>query len=182
MEVSQLHHNSRPGGALLAQEAAAFDLLDSLDIEYDRVSHEPADTMEKCDDVAAVLGVPVCKNLFLCNRQKTAFYLLCMPPHKPFHTKDLSQQIHSARLSFAPEEQLWELLHCTPGSATVLGLMNDTEGRVQLLLDREVCEAEYFSCHPCLCTSTLKLKTKDVLETLLPRVGHQPIVVELPNE
>ncbi len=182
MEISQLYHNSRPEGALPAQETAAFDLLDSLGIEYDRVSHEPADTMEKCDAVTAVLGVAVCKNLFLCNRQKTAFYLLCMPPHKPFHTKDLSRQINSARLSFAPEEQLWELLHCTPGSATVLGLMNDTEGRVQLLIDRETYEAENFSCHPCLCTSTLKLKTKDVLETLLPHVSHTPIVVDLPNE
>ena len=182
MEVSQLNHNSRPEGELPAQETAAFDLLDSLGIEYDRISHEPADTMEKCDAVTAMLGVAVCKNLFLCNRQKTAFYLLCMPPHKPFHTKDLSRQINSARLSFAPEEQLWELLHCTPGSATVLGLMNDTESRVQLLIDRETYEAENFSCHPCLCTSTLKLKTKDVLEMLLPRVGHTPVVVDLPNE
>ena len=179
MEVSQLYHNSRPEGELLAQEAAAFDLLDSLGIDYDRVSHEPADTMEKCDAVAAVLGVAVCKNLFLCNRQKTAFYLLCMPPHKPFHTKDLSAQIDSARLSFAPEEQLWELLHCTPGSATVLGLMNDTEHQVRLLIDRETSEAEYFSCHPCLCTSTLKLKTKDVLEKLLPHTGHTPEIVQL---
>ena len=179
MEVSRLYHNSRPEGELLAQEAAAFDLLDSLGIDYDRVSHEPADTMEKCDAVAAVLGVAVCKNLFLCNRQKTAFYLLCMPPHKPFHTKDLSAQIGSARLSFAPEEQLWELLHCTPGSATVLGLMNDTEHQVWLLIDRETYEAEYFSCHPCLCTSTLKLKTKDVLEKLLPHTGHTPEVVQL---
>ena len=109
-----------------------------------------------------MLGVDVCKNLFLCNRQKTNFYLLCMPPHKAFHTKDLSHQIGSARLSFAPEEQLWDLLHCTPGSATILGLMNDDENRVQLLIDKETYEAEYFSCHPCLCTSTIKLKTSDV--------------------
>ncbi len=179
MEVSQLYHNSRPEGELLAQESAAFDLLDSLGIDYDRVSHESADTMEKCDAVAAVLGVAVCKNLFLCNRQKTAFYLLCMPPHKPFHTRDLSAQIGSARLSFAPEEQLWELLHCTPGSATVLGLMNDMEHQVRLLIDREIYEAEYFSCHPCLCTSTLKLKTEDVLEKLLPHTGHTPEIVQL---
>lgn len=178
----EVFHNSRPAGELAAQEAAAFDLLDSLGIDYDRVSHEAADTMEKCDAVADALGVVVCKNLFLCNRQKTAFYLLCMPPHKPFHTRDLSAQIGSARLSFAPEEQLWELLHCTPGSATVLGLMNDPDGRVRLLLDREIVESEWFSCHPCLCTSTLKLRTKDVLKTLLPCVGHTPTVVELPND
>ena len=118
MEISPIYHNSRPEGELPAQETAAFDFLDSLGIDYERVTHELADTMEKCDDVSTVLGVDVCKNLFLCNRQKTSFYLLCMPPHKAFHTKDLSHQIGSARLSFAPEEQLWELLHCTPGSAT----------------------------------------------------------------
>ncbi|MEI3349416.1 MAG: YbaK/EbsC family protein [Dysosmobacter sp.] len=121
----------------------------------------------------------MCKNLFLCNRQKTQFYLLCMGPDKPFHTKDLSHQIGSARLSFAPEEELWELLHCTPGSATILGLMNDPDHRVRLLMEREVYEAEYLSCHPCICTSSLKLKTRDVLDKLLPYTGHDVTVVDL---
>ena len=179
MYVSELYHNTRPDGELLAQEESAFDLLEELGIEYDRVSSDPADDMDKCDEVANVLGVPVCKNLFLCNRQKTRFYLLCMPPHKVFKTKDLSKQIGSARLSFAPEDALWDLLHCTPGSATILGLSHDTEHRVRLLLDREVREAEYMSCHPCICTSTLKLKTADVLEKLLPHTGHDWTVVDL---
>ena len=179
MEISPLSHNTRPDGALLPQEAAAFDLLEDLGIDYDRVSSEPADTMEKCAAVGTALGLPVCKNLFLCNRQKTKFYLLAMVPDKPFHTKDLSSQINSARLSFAPEEQLWELLHCTPGSATVLGLMNDTEHQVQLLMNREIYEQEYFTCHPCICTSTLKIRTADLLEKFLPRTGHEVTVVEL---
>ena len=179
MEISALYHNTRPEGELLPQEAAAFDLLEQLDIDYDRVSSEPADTMEKCAAVSAVLGMPICKNLFLCNRQKTQFYLLCMGPDKPFHTKDLSAQIGSARLSFAPEEKLWELLHCTPGSATILGLMNDSDHRVRLLMEREVYEAEYLSCHPCICTSSLKLKTRDVLDKLLPYTGHDVTVVDL---
>lgn len=179
MTISPIFHNARPEGELPPQESAAFDLLDTLGIDYDRVSHDAAFNMELCADVSAVLGVSVCKNLFLCNRQKTSFYLLCMPPDKPFHTKDLSAQINSSRLSFAPEELLWELLHCTPGSATVLGLANDTENRVQLLIDREVYEAPCFSCHPCICTSTLRLKTADVLETLLPAMGHAPVIVDL---
>ena len=108
MEISQLYHNTRPEGELLPQEAAAFDALERLGIDYDRVSSEPADNMEKCAAVSEVLGMPICKNLFLCNRQKTQFYLLAMGPDKPFHTKDLSHQIGSARLSFAPEEELWE--------------------------------------------------------------------------
>ena len=180
MTISPIFHNARPEGELPPQESAAFDLLDTLGIDYDRVSHDAAFNMELCADVSAVLGVSVCKNLFLCNRQKTSFYLLCMPPDKPFHTKDLSAQINSSRLSFAPEDSLWELLHCHPGSATVLGLANDTEHRVQLLLlDREVYDAPYMSCHPCICTSTLKLKTSDVLTRLLPHTGHTPIVVDL---
>lgn len=179
MTISPLTHNTRPEGELPPQEAAAFDLLEKLGIEYDRVSSDPADTMEKCAEVSKVLGVPICKNLFLCNRQKTQFYLLAMGPDKPFRTKDLSAQIGSSRLSFAPEESLWELLHCTPGSATVLGLANDTENRVQLLIDREVYDAPCFSCHPCICTSTLRLKTADVLETLLPTIGHAPVIVDL---
>lgn len=179
MTISPIFHNARPEGELPPQESAAFDLLDTLGIDYDRVSHDAAFNMELCADVSAVLGVSVCKNLFLCNRQKTSFYLLCMPPDKPFHTKDLSAQINSSRLSFAPEDSLWELLHCHPGSATVLGLANDTEHRVQLLLDREVYDAPYMSCHPCICTSTLKLKTSDVLTHLLPHTGHTPIVVDL---
>lgn len=179
MTISPIFHNARPEGELPPQESAAFDLLDTLGIDYGRVSHDAAFNMELCADVSAVLGVSVCKNLFLCNRQKTSFYLLCMPPDKPFHTKDLSAQINSSRLSFAPEDSLWELLHCHPGSATVLGLANDTEHRVQLLLDREVYDAPYMSCHPCICTSTLKLKTSDVLTRLLPHTGHTPIVVDL---
>ena len=179
MTLSPVCHNTRPAGVLPEQEAAAFDLLERLGIDYDRVSHDAAFNMELCAEVGRALDVSVCKNLFLCNRPKTAFYLLCMMPDKPFHTKDLSAQINSSRLSFAPEELLWELLHCTPGSATVLGLANDTERRVQLLIDREVYDAPYFSCHPCICTSTLRLKTADVLETLLPAIGHAPVIVDL---
>ena len=179
MTLSPVYRNTRPAGELPAQEAAAFGLLERLGIDYDRVSHDAAFNMELCAEVGRALNVSVCKNLFLCNRQKTSFYLLCMPPDKPFHTKDLSAQINSSRLSFAPEDSLWELLHCHSGSATVLGLANDTEHRVQLLLDREVYDAPYMSCHPCICTSTLKLKTSDVLTRLLPHTGHTPIVVDL---
>ena len=172
-------HKGRPADKRIDKEERCYALLDSLGIEYYRVDHEHADTIEACHGIESVLGCGICKNLFLCNRQKTSFYLLCMPPDKPFHTKDLSAQINSSRLSFAPEDSLWELLHCHPGSATVLGLANDTEHRVQLLLDREVYDAPYMSCHPCICTSTLKLKTSDVLTRLLPHTGHTPIVVDL---
>ena len=181
MYIDPTRYSGRPAdcASRLPKEQRCYDLLGRLGIAYFRVDHDHADTIEACEAVEQVLGEKICKNLFLCNRQKTQFYLLCMGPDKPFHTKDLSHQIGSARLSFAPEEELWELLRCTPGSATVLGLMNDTEHRVRLLMEREVYEAEWFSCHPCICTSSLKLKTADLLHKFLPSTGHEVTVVDL---
>jgi Ala-tRNA(Pro) deacylase len=137
--------------------------------------------MEKCAAVSEVLGVTICKNLFLCNRQKTKFYLLAMDPSKPFHTKDLSKQIGSSRLSFAPEEMLWELLRCTPGSATALGLMHDTENQVQLVIDKAVLQGEYVGCHPLVNTTSLRIRTADLEGIILPALGHTPIIVDLPD-
>ncbi len=159
--------------------AAAFALLDQLGIAYRRVEHEPAETMELCAAISDALHARICKNLFLCNRQQTAFYLLAMPEDKPFYTKDLSRQIGSSRLSFAPPEKMEELLGCSPGSASVLGLANDTEHRVHLILDRDVIEAERFACHPCDNTGSLSIETGDLLNKLLPRTGHTYDVVEL---
>ena len=169
------------GGAegRLEKEMRCYALLDGLGLEYRRVDHEHADTIEACEQVEGLLECRICKNLFLTNRQQTDFYLLVMPGEKPFKTKLLSKQIGSARLSFAPEDSLWELLHCTPGSATILGLMNDSEHQVRLLMEREVYEAEYLSCHPCICTSSLKLKTADILHKFLPHTGHEVTVVDL---
>ena len=157
----------------------AFALLDSLGVPYRRVEHEAAETMELCAAISDALGARICKNLFLCNRQQTAFYLLAMPEDKPFYTKDLSRQIGSSRLSFAPAEKMEELLGCSPGSASVLGLASDAERRVRLLLDRDVAEAERFACHPCDNTGSLALATRDLLEKVLPALGHPYDVVEL---
>ena len=179
MNLSPLFHNCPPEGELLPQEQAAFALLRTLDIPYDRVSGDPADDMEKCRAVEQVLGSPICKNLFLCNRQQTSFYLLTMPEDKPFHTKDLSHQIGSSRLSFAPPEKMEELLGCSPGSASVLGLHNDSGNAIRLVMDRDVYTAPYFACHPCDNTQSLKFKTEDLLNVLLPKIGHEPIIVEL---
>lgn len=179
-------YTGRPAdcGGRLEREVRTYDFLDSLGIEYWRTDHfdMPAMTMEDCNKIDAVLGVLICKNLFLCNRQQTAFYLLTMPGDKPFHTKDLSAQIGSSRLSFAPPEKMEELLNTHPGSASVMGLLFDTEHRVQLVMDRDVYDAEYFCCHPCDNHGSLKIKTSDLLTKFLPHVGHEPIVVDLPRE
>lgn len=164
----------------LDKEVRCYDLLDSLGIEYERVDHEPAMTIEACAAVDEVLGdTTICKNLFLCNRQKTHFYLLAMSGEKQFVTKDISKQIGSPRLSFADEAHMEEYLDITPGSVSVLGLMNDHDNHVQLLVDEDVLKAEYFGCHPCINTSSLKLRTKDVFETFLQAVHHDYIVVNI---
>nr|MBQ8253491.1 prolyl-tRNA synthetase associated domain-containing protein [Lachnospiraceae bacterium] len=167
----------------LQKEIRTYDLLDRLGIEYERTDHMdmPATTMEACEEIDAVLDVTICKNLFLCNRQKTDFYLLAMPGDKPFKTKDLSAQLGIARLSFATEDFMGEFLDITPGSVSVLGLMNDKENRVRLLVDEEILGMEYFGCHPCINTSSMRLKTKDLLEKFLPAVHHEYTVVRLPR-
>ena len=170
------------GGAegRLEKEMRSYALLDSLGIEYRRVDHEHADTIEACEQVEGLLECKICKNLFLTNRQQTDFYLLIMPGEKPFKTKLLSKQIGSARLSFASAEYMEKYLDITPGSVSILGLMNDKGGAVRLLVDRDLLKEEYFGCHPCINPSSLRLKTADVFGKLLPAMGHEPSFVDLP--
>ncbi len=163
----------------LPKEIRVYDLLDELGIHYFRTDHAHADTMEACHDIDEILDCLVCKNLFLCNRQQTAFYLLMMPGDKTFKTKELSAQIHSARLSFASPAKMEEYLDILPGSVSVMGLMNDHDHKVQLLMDEDVPSGEYVGCHPCINTSSLKMRTRDLLDRFLPAVGHEPVFVHL---
>ena len=165
----------------LPKEQRCYELLDSIGVEYARVDHEHADTIEACHEIESSLGALICKNLFLTNRQQTEFYLLLMPGDKPFKTKLLSKQIGTARLSFASPEHMERYLDITPGSVSVLGLMNDG-GKVHLVIDRDLLKDEFIGCHPCINTSTLRLRTEDVIGKLLPAVGHEYSLVELPWE
>lgn len=166
----------------LEKECAVYDLLEQLNISFTRADHPAAFTMEECEAVSQALHTPICKNLFLCNRQKTAFYLLLLPASKPFRTKEITAQLGCARLSFAGEEQLASLLHLTPGSATIFGLQYDTENRVQLVVDRDLLDEAYFGCHPCINTSTIRLKTSDVFDRLTHALHHDYTLVTLKGE
>ena len=170
--IDQTVYTGRPENTegRLEKEIAVYDFLDSLGIEYKRADHEALMTMEACEAVDQLLGAQICKNLFLCNRQK------------PFKTKFLSKQIGTARLSFADGEQMEEYLNITPGSLSLMGLIFDKEKKVHLVIDKEVLDEEYFGCHPCINTSTLLMKTSDVKEKILPALGHEYQVVELPTE
>ena len=173
--------NGRPADleARLPKERRVYALLDALGIEYSRVDHEPAMTMEACIAVDEALGAPMCKNLLLCNRQCTDFYLLLMPGGKPFKTSVLSKQIGSSRLSFADGSYMEQFLDITPGSLSVLGLMNDRDHRVRLLIDADVLAGEYIGVHPCINTSSLRIRTQDLMEKLIPEMGHAPTMVTL---
>ena len=163
----------------LPKEIRVYDLLDRLGISYQRIDHEAAMTMEACAAVDKALEATICKNLLLCNRQNTAFYLLLIPGDKPFKTKELSSQIESSRLSFAAAEYMEEFLDITPGSLSVFGLMNDKDNRVQLLIDEDVLKGEYIGFHPCINTSSLRLKTADLVDKVIPAMGHAPRLVHL---
>ena len=179
--------NGRPENeeGRLEKEIRVYDLLDSLEVKYQRIDHEAAMTMEACEEIDRTLskgeekGVAICKNLFLCNRQETDFYLLLIPGDKPFKTKYLSAQIGSSRLSFAKPEYMERYLDITPGSVSIMGLMNDHENKVQLLIDEDVLKDEWFGCHPCINTSSLKIRTKDLVEKIIPAMGHEPKIVKL---
>ena len=181
MEISQLY-SGRPesSDSRLDKELRCYDILDRLGIEYFRVDHEHADTIQACHEVEKTLGANICKNLFLTNRQQTDFYLLLMPGDKPFKTKLLSKQINTARLSFASPEHMEKYLDITPGSVSVLGLMNDVEKKVSLVIDRDLLKDEYLGCHPCINSSTLKIKTDDVLNKFLPEISREPVFVDFP--
>ena len=166
----------------LPREIRTYDFLDRLGIRYQRTDHERADNMEACNVIDAVLGVTICKNLFLCNRQKTVFYLLMMPGDKKFKTKELSRQIDSARLSFADPEDMLKYLDIEPGAVSIMGLMNDPGRAVQLLVDEDVLRGEFIGCHPCVCTASLKLRTEDILQKFLPATGHTLRIVRLTGE
>ena len=177
-------YSGRPASAegRLERELRTYDFLDGLGIAYVRTDHDAALTMDDCAAIDDVLGVLMCKNLFLCNRQKTNFYLLLMPGDKKFKTKELTKQINSARLSFAGPEEMLQYLDIEPGAVSVMGLMNDKEKQVQLLIDEDVLKGEYIGCHPCVNTSSLKMKTADIIEKFLPATGHTYRVVHLVGE
>ncbi len=180
MNITQTLFTARPTDQRIPQELAIYDRMDQLDIPHFRVDHDHADTMEDCLLIEETLGAPICKNLFLCNRQQTQFYLLLMPGDKPFKTKFLSAQLGCARLSFADEAHMADLLQTRPGSASALELLFDSEHQVQLVIDRDLLHCDQIGAHPGINTSTLRLSREDLLR-YAQSTGHEPVYVDLPD-
>ena len=172
----------RPQDKRIDKEERVYDLLDQLNIDYQRIDHEEANMMEVCLEIEKTLKSTICKNLFLVNSNKSQYYLLMLKENKKFKTKMISKQINSSRLSFGSDEKMLEYLDITPGSVSLLGLMNDHDFKVQLLMDKDLLQDEYLGCHPCINTSSLRIKMKDVFEKIIPSLHHEPIFVEVYNE
>ena len=160
------------------KEKRCYDFLDSLGVEYEVVDHDEASDMEKCKEIEGALGVKICKNIVLCNRQETKFFLFMMPGDKKYVTKDISKKLDMSRLSFAKENYLKEFLDVTPGSVSVLGLLNDKDNRVELVIDKDVRQAYFIRCHPCENTSTLKISTDDFLNKIIPALGKEAKIID----
>ena len=172
----------RPQDKRIDKEERVYDLLDQLNIDYQRIDHEEANTVEVCLEIEKTLKSTICKNLFLVNSNKSQYYLLMLKENKKFKTKVISKQINSSRLSFGSDEKMLEYLDITPGSVSLLGLMNDHDFKVQLLMDKDLLQDEYLGCHPCINTSSLRIKMKDVFEKIIPSLHHEPIFVEVYDE
>ena len=180
MHIDPTVYTGRPADQRIPQEEAIYDKLDELSIPFARVDHDHADTMEDCLQIESVLGGKICKNLFLCNRQQTQFYLLLMPGDKPFKTKYLSAQLGCSRLSFADAGHMGDYLSTVPGSVSALELIFDVQGKVQLVIDRPLLEEADFCGHPGISTSTLRMEREDLLR-YVEAAGHPPVYVDLPD-
>ena len=172
-------YTARPTDNRLPKEERVYDLLERLDVPFERVDHDAVGTIEGCAEIEKLLDIEICKNLFLRNSKGDQYYLLMLPGGKHLVTKDLAKKIGSTRLSFGTPEKMEEYLDITPGSVSVLGLMNDHENNIQLLVDNDIKKWEYFGCHPCINTSSLKIKTADLFSKILPAVGHEPVFVDI---
>ena len=174
-----IYRNKPDSKGRLDKEMRVYNLLEKLDIPFERLDHEAIMSVDSCGEIQKILNINICKNLFLCNSQKTKFYLLMMIGDKKFKSGNVSKQIGSSRLSFASEEYMEEFLDITPGSVSILGLMNDIHNNVQLLVDKDVVKDDYIGCHPCINTSNLKIRTTDILEKFLPYIKHGIIYVDV---
>ena len=181
MNIDKTLYTGRPSDECSEVEMAIYDKLDSLGIEYKRADHDHTDTMEDCLLIESVLGAKICKNLFLCNRQKTSFYMLLMPGDKPFKTKFLTSQLNCARLSFAEADKMQEYLHTIPGSVSALELIFDTDNNIQLVIDNDLMKDDYICGHPGINTSTVRLLREDMLK-YVQAAKHEPTFINLPVE
>ena len=153
--------------------------LEKIGTEYEIVTHPPVFTLEECQAVNGLIGGRICKNLLLRTDSGKVVYLLMIRDDKRFVTKEVSKKLGCSRLSFASGEYMENLLNTTPGSLSITSLFFDSEKKVALAIDADVLKEEYICCHPSDNTATLKIKTQDVLQKLVPALGIEPKIIEI---
>lgn len=178
IRISEVHQGA-PDDQRQGLESQAYDTLKKLGIPFERVDNDAVEAMADCVEISERLGAEIRKTVLLCNRQKTEYHMLIMSADKPFVTKDYSEAVGCARMSFASGDAMVELLGQPPGTASVMGLLNDGDGRVKLLIEESVANEDWFACNPGVNTSHIRFRTKDLVEKLLPAIGHGVTIIKL---
>ena len=153
-------------------QQTVYETFARLGIPFGRVDTDPGLTMEDCQHIDRKIGVRIVKTIFLCNRQQTAFYLYVTTDDKPFVTREFCGALGIPRVSFASAEKLEELTGVKVGATTVLSAILPSAASVQLVMDRDVAESEWFACTDGTATCFVKIRTKDLLDKYLPASGH----------
>lgn len=168
-----------PEDARGALETKTYEELTRLGIKFERVDNDPVEAMDECTEIAGKLGTEIRKTIVVCNRQKTQYYLVILPADKRFDSKRFAQMMQCARVSFASAEDMESILGVQPGSATVMSILNDTDNKVQVVVDKAVADEKWFGCNPGANTTHLKIKTNNLLNNFLPAEGHKPEIIVL---
>ena len=160
-------------------ENRVYKELQKLQIPFERVDNDSVETMEECTEISEKLGAEIRKTIVLCNRKKTMFFLVVLPAEKHFDTKTFCEKVGCPRVSFASPESMEAKLGVLPGSATIMSVLNDPERSVQVIIDKEVADAEWFACNPGANTTHIRLATEKLLKVFLPHVFHKPMIAAL---
>jgi len=159
-----------------------YEALEELKIPFDRVENDFMISMEDCEAVNKKMNTRMAKNLFLCNRQKTEFYLFITKDNKHFNTKIFSKAMGISRVSFAPEETLTEYLGTKIGATTIFSLVYDKDCKVHLVIDKDVLEEKFHACNDGTNNAHIKITTKDLMEKYLKYTKHEPVIIEFKEE
>jgi len=156
-----------------------YTTLQDLQVPFERVDTDEAITMEDCILINEKLHVQIVKTLFLCNRQQTNFYLFVTTADKPFVTKDFSSAVGIPRVSFASVELLNNLLGTPVGGATIFGTLLDKENKVQVLIDKDVLNEEWYGCSDGTPRGYMKISRDWILNDFLQYTQHTPTFIQV---
>ena len=159
------------------KEQRVYEFLDELGIDYLYLDHQEEFSMGDAADADEAIGVVGAKNVFLRDKKRRNYFLILVNGTKRIDLKPISELTGIKKLTFCHEDDLDEVLGLTPGAVTPLGLLNDPEGRVQLIIDESLQDEELFAMHPCVNTVTIRMSNQDFMNTVIPAMGHEPIFV-----